>query len=304
MKRELDFIPYSAYMKDDKAFFQTLLNLRAYGLVVIRGVPEEEIAVENIANRIGPLRNTFYGLTWDVKSVPDAKNVAYTSQFLGLHEDLLYMADPPGFQLLHCLKNSTEGGESLFSDGFHAAGKLPLEDTDALSKTAMSFYYDNNGEYYYHEHPVLEYDQWNTIQVINYSPPFQAPLNVDQGTSGPSFEAFLQALRRFAAVVEDKSSQLEFKLQEGDCVIFNNRRVLHGRNAFNASKGGERWFKGTYVDTDAFMSRWRTFHAKWGNKIAEIDGSGKWSPNDDTLSLEKSDFETRDGVVIVKGSGQ
>jgi hypothetical protein len=41
-------------------------------------VPSGEESVINIGTRIGPLRDSFYGRTWDVKSVPNAKNVAYT----------------------------------------------------------------------------------------------------------------------------------------------------------------------------------------------------------------------------------
>lgn len=66
-----------------------MLQLQDYGLVLIDGVPELETSVERIGERIGPLRDTFYGRTWDVKDKPNAENVAYTSKHLGLHMDLL-----------------------------------------------------------------------------------------------------------------------------------------------------------------------------------------------------------------------
>ena len=47
--------------------------------------------------------------------------MAYTNAYLGLHEDMLYIQQPPRIQLLHCIENSCEGGESIFSDGNHAA---------------------------------------------------------------------------------------------------------------------------------------------------------------------------------------
>jgi len=55
----------------------------------LRNVPDSEKSVEEIAGRIGTLKDTFYGRTWDVKSKPKAKNIAYTQSFLGLHMDLL-----------------------------------------------------------------------------------------------------------------------------------------------------------------------------------------------------------------------
>ena len=58
----------------------------------------------------------------------------------------------------------------------------------------------------------------------------------------------------------------EYRLKEGECVVFDNRRVLHARRAFDASQG-ERWLKGAYVDDDVFFSRLRVlqerFEGRW-----------------------------------------
>ena len=81
----------------EQALAEALQLLWRDGLVFVDGVPESEASVSQIVNRIGPLMNTFYGPTWDVRSVPDAKNVAYTAKYLGFHMDLLYMREPPAF---------------------------------------------------------------------------------------------------------------------------------------------------------------------------------------------------------------
>ena len=83
------WLPFTKYVSDDDTLFEAVESLRIYGLVFVRGVPDDERAVERVAERIGTLRDTFYGRTWDVRSVKDAKNIAYTHQFLGLHMDLL-----------------------------------------------------------------------------------------------------------------------------------------------------------------------------------------------------------------------
>jgi alpha-ketoglutarate-dependent taurine dioxygenase len=66
----------------------------------------------------------------------------------------------------------------------------------------------------------------------------------------------MKAWRDFASKIEDEENLYEYRLQEGECVIFNNRRVLHGRRQFDTS-AGERWLKGCYIDTDVFTSRFR-----------------------------------------------
>ena len=55
------------------------------------GSPEGQAVpgVAALAAMFGTLRTTFYGSTWDVRSVPDASNLAYTGKPLPWHQDLL-----------------------------------------------------------------------------------------------------------------------------------------------------------------------------------------------------------------------
>ncbi|PQE12792.1 gamma-butyrobetaine dioxygenase protein [Rutstroemia sp. NJR-2017a BBW] len=250
----LQYVTYDDYINTEEGLFRALRMLSRYGLLLLRHVPESESSVVSIAERIGNLRDTFYGRTWDVRSVPQAKNVAYTAQYLGLHMDLLYMTNPPGFQFLHCLKNTCSGGSSIFSDAFHAVSKLDQRTFNLMTRKAINYHYRNAGEHYYYEHPLIE--RLN-VGHVNYSPPFQAPFPEYGNMKECERTAALAAgLREFASIAEAPDSIYEYRLQEGECVIFNNRRVLHGRKEFDTTTG-ERWFKGAYVDTDAFMSRFR-----------------------------------------------
>jgi alpha-ketoglutarate-dependent taurine dioxygenase len=276
ISRELQSINFDDYMKDDEVLFSALVFLNMHGILLLKGVPESETAVEDIISRMGPLRDTFYGRTWDVKSVPEAKNVAYTNQFLGLHMDLLYMANPPGFQLLHCLKNTCKGGSSLFSDAFHAVLQLHIGSFNRLRGIKIGYQYKNAGEHYYHEHPVIETQSYismksnrKVLKQVNYSPPFQADHLATAAFQADPFPQMLKALKKLAERVEDPDNLYEYKMQEGECVIFNNRRVLHGRREFDAAEG-ERWLKGAYVDEDVFLSRFRVLNEKFKMKGIEI----------------------------------
>lgn len=78
-------IDYSGFINDPNALFHALRRFQELGLVFISNVPSEPNSINRIANRIGPIRNTFYGPVWDVRAVSSAKNVAYTSSSLGFH---------------------------------------------------------------------------------------------------------------------------------------------------------------------------------------------------------------------------
>jgi gamma-butyrobetaine dioxygenase len=81
-------------------------------------------------------------------------------------------------------------------------------------------------------------------------------------------------MREFSSLVESEDNLYEYRLQEGECVIFNNRRVLHGRRQFDTATG-MRWLKGAYIDTDVFMSKWRVLSEKFGPEGKEAVGLGQ-----------------------------
>jgi alpha-ketoglutarate-dependent taurine dioxygenase len=265
MERVQHWITYDEYMNDDARFAKAMRSLARYGLIFVKDIPDSREMVEKIATRIGPLRNTFYGMTWDVRTVPEAKNVAYTNQNLGFHMDLMYMNEPPGFQLLHCIKNSCEGGESLFADTLAVASSLSDRYIELLKEFKLNYHYEHKDQIYHNSWPVIEARMtgreesgkvlW-AIDRCNYSPPFQARLRSPDGQPLWSYELleYYRALRRFSTELEKEFRIFQLKLKPGECVIFENRRIVHARRAFDTATG-ERWLAGAYVDEDAVLSR-------------------------------------------------
>ena len=60
------------------------------------------------------------------------------------------------------------------------------------------------------------------------------------------------AYRRFAEIVARPELMLTFRLDAGDCVIFDNTRLLHARTAF--ADAGTRHLQGCYADLDGLAS--------------------------------------------------
>lgn len=167
-----------------------------------------------------------------------------------------YFESPPRYQLLHCLRNrNVTGGQSLFVDAIQAAESLRTEDPDAfklLSETDVKFNYINDGHHLHRRHKTFVVDPSSgKVTAVNYSPPFQAPLPLDTPP------AFYDALQKFAAKLRKDDGRWEYTMKEGDLVVFDNRRVLHARKAFDLKEGGERWLKGCYVEADAVVDRIR-----------------------------------------------
>lgn len=272
-------VSYSDWMAGGSEFWHAMAALSSKGLIFVYDVPQgDEQAVERLGERIGALQETFYGRTWDVVSKPQAENVAYTNHFLGLHQDLLYYPDPPRIQLLHCLANECEGGESLFSDGVYAAMLIAARRKatfEALVQHPTAYHYNKNGNVYYAERPVVRARPGTKTSMVDnvwWSPPFQAPFPIDTSHMG----AWYLAAKQFQEEIERPEHMVEYRLQPGECVVFDNWRVLHGRQQFNSSSG-RRHLKGTYIDDKTYRARYDDMpaaltrqHRLWTDRHSEL----------------------------------
>ena len=272
--RNNKWVDYKAYMEEDEALFDALSHLGKFGLLFLNNVPESEESVVDIASRIGNLKDTFYGRTWDVRSKPKAENIAYTPHHLGLHMDLLYTSNPPHLQLLHSIRAQAPGGESFFSDSFHAAHQLHSSSAfhfRTLCTFPVTYEYHHTTQHYHHTRPTIEllpYPKYSeptnlAIHHVNWSPPFQGPFEARiGGENQAALRNYVSAAHAFDQLLNSEQNLYEYRLNEGECVIFDNRRVLHARKAFDATKG-ERWLKGAYVDDDVFFSKLRVLNEKF-----------------------------------------
>ncbi|KAI5917626.1 hypothetical protein F4810DRAFT_695634 [Camillea tinctor] len=260
LENDQPFGDYESFMEEKASFASALQFLAVYGLFILRDVPTSEDMVERIASKIGTIQNSFYGMTWDVVSKPNAENVAYTDSYLGLHQDLLYMRNIPRIQVLHCIKNSCDGGESIFRDGRQVVIqllKMPNLDKGLLYKRDIMYEYNKNGHCYRKGHPLIQglYPLW--------SPPFQASMQPIDPLEKNSNKKWHECLKTFKEVVETEAGIYEYKLKEGDCVLFDNHRLFHGRRKFDTSSG-ERWLRGAYIDNDSWLSTLRSLEGADG----------------------------------------
>ncbi|KAE8416734.1 hypothetical protein BDV36DRAFT_284264 [Aspergillus pseudocaelatus] len=202
-----------------------------------------------IAARIGPVKDTFYGYTWDVRTVPDAINAAYTSNDLGFHTELLYFEQPPHIQLLHCVQSASSGGASVFADAFNAAVDLFHMDVDAFDTLATV------PVNYHYNHP--DSNVYRTTKPEHLTDHALSALN-------NKVDWWHQAASKFNALLQRSECLYERKMRPGECVLFNNTRILHSRGAFDmADIGKPRWLRGTYVDKDPYFSKLRVLQHKF-----------------------------------------
>ncbi|MDR9438711.1 MAG: TauD/TfdA family dioxygenase [Halomonas sp.] len=225
------------------------------GLVRLRGLPTDPGSLEVIARRIGPVRPTNFGLLFNVKAKPDPDSNAYTSIALPPHVDLPTREYQPGLQMLHCLENSVDGGEAVMLDGFAVAEALHERDPEAFATlTRVRWCYANTAKTtdYVWFSPMIRLDERGELLEVRIADFLRGPLQTAFEDVEPAYEA-LMTLQR---MLHEPEFAIRFTYRPGDLVIFDNRRLLHARDAFEGASG-HRWLQGCYMERDEIRSRYR-----------------------------------------------
>jgi alpha-ketoglutarate-dependent taurine dioxygenase/DUF971 family protein len=234
----------------DEILGQWLAAIDELGFAILRRVPQEDGAVCRVAELFGHVRETNYGRCFDVRTVPDPLNLADTNLGLGLHTDNPYRDPVPGLQLLHCLVASGSGGETVLVDGFHAVEQLRARSPRALallSRVPVRFEYASPGAVLRAARPIIGLDLEGAPTSIRFN-------NRSKRLPLVSLELvrdWYSAYAEFASTLDDPANGIEFALEPGDLICFDNERVLHGRRAF---AGDERLLQGCYADRDGLRS--------------------------------------------------
>lgn len=260
---EMPRVAGSQALENDEVILTLLNNLLVYGACVLERSPTHEAYLLELAGRIGPVRDSNFGMLWDVKAdvklAGDAKtnSTANTGLRLGPHSDLPTREVPPGFQFLHCLINEADGGESTLTDGAALVEALERDHPEAfelLSTRHWIFFNRGPGIDHRWSAPIIDYlpgCDTPTIRAFYPVRAFPAMANEDVSRS-------YDALRLFHRMAGQPEFELKFRLTAGDIMCFDNRRVLHGRDAFTGS--GKRHLQGVYIDRDEIMSRARALN--------------------------------------------
>ncbi|SDF47246.1 TauD/TfdA family dioxygenase [Limimaricola pyoseonensis] len=242
-------------LNDDAALAGWLHASKRFGLSIVEGLDDSTEAGMAVARRIGFLRETNFGRTFEVVSKPNPNNLAYTADALPLHTDLTNQELPPGWQFLHCLANEATGGGSVFCDGLAVARDLAREDPAAfelLSTVTVPFRFHDAETDIRARKTVITLAPNGAVSEICFNAHLADILDIAPELMPDYYAAY----RRFMQMTRDPAYAVTLKLKAGEMVVFDNRRVLHGRTAFDPSTGF-RHLHGCYVDRGELDSRIR-----------------------------------------------
>ena len=255
-------------LDSDNALWEWLVDTKRFGLTIVDGLDGNGAASMAVARRVGFLRETNFGLTFEVINKPDPNNLAYTFLELPLHTDLANQELPPGVQFLHCIANDAAGGGSLLADGFSLAANLRQHDPTSfrvLSEVPVPFRFFDSHVDLRTRRSVISLDADGSVREIAFNAHLVDLIDLPSDTAGAWYDAY----RAYMRLTRDPTFRLTFKLVAGEMIVFDNRRVLHGREAFDPSTGF-RHLHGCYVDRGEFDSRLRMLDNALGSTAEQI----------------------------------
>ena len=233
-----------------KVGFKNLLKkIHIYGFAVVKNCSKNLNSVENIAKKIGYVRNSIFGGLWTFESNNKKADSAYSNQELRPHTDSTYSNDAPGLQLLLCCKYDAKGGDSIMVDGFKLANEIKQKykkHFKTLTNTKVKGSYIGDGVRLEAKRPIIKLNEKNNFDQISFNNYDRAPFReTNQKTIN-----FYKAIKVFDTMANQKQYQWRHILKPGELLIFNNWRVMHGRGAFS----GIRKMAGCYINKEDFDS--------------------------------------------------
>ena len=121
-----------------------------------------------------------------------------------------------------------------------------------LAETEIPFWCEHDSFDMRSRQRVIELDRDGAVSGLTISQHIQDINDLPQET----LDAYYPAYVRFGRMLREERYLMKFALKAGECIVFDNHRVVHGREAYSATSG-ERYLRGCYTDRAEMRSAYR-----------------------------------------------
>lgn len=150
-----------------------------------------------------------------IRPVPEGRSFASTMVETPLHTDSqLYRGAPPDVQLLLCVRPANQGGEPTLLDGFSVVEHIEKAEPDLH----RALFFTNR------KIPFVFGDVFGPTVALR-----RGRLSIVYSPMPAQGDAIAERLAPYVA----KAPRFEVKLDAGDLLVVDNRRMLHGRRVFS-----------------------------------------------------------------------
>ncbi|MES2823535.1 MAG: TauD/TfdA family dioxygenase [Pseudomonadota bacterium] len=181
-----------------------LRNLMSRGYTVINGIESGEYL--NISESLGTVFDV-----QEISYLPGKNAKLHSCQAMSLHSD----HPDANFVSWYCVSQSDIGGESLLLDFQDIAAHLSEKQLDDLRQVEVKF-------------PTLEHKGFAVTTLLSKAGLYYSGWLIDPVFRGATKPCVLEVFEHLLEALPKISIRLEI----GQSLIINNKRMLHGRSAF------------------------------------------------------------------------
>ena len=253
-KKELwtnNFVPkyfdWIEFLQNKNIAIDAFSNFITHGAICIKNAPCVLNTLEDLAKRLGPIREVLFERIHNVSVDGHVYNIAHTSLEVPPHNDFASYSWPPSVQALHMLVNECEGGESMIIDGFSVLEDYKIDCPNffnILCNFSVPFReFDDENETFANE-PMIRLDKKNQITGFRFSNQLMQMIDPNIDGLGLFYEAYHELCKR----INSEKYKSIFRLEGGHILLVSAHRVLHGRREFK--QNGKRHLQDAYFEMD------------------------------------------------------
>ena len=238
---------YREFLAGDRTAADLIGEFLQTGACVLTGAPADPDSAEQLAPRLGPVREVVFERIHNVVVDPKGYSIAHTDLAIAPHNDFTSYHWPPSVQVLHMLTNECEGGESSIVDGFGVLDGLRREHPakfEVLSAVAVPFRLASAAAESNAVNPMVELDSAGSVRMMRFNTQQMQPVPLAEPRLGDFYAAYHELSTRVNAA----AAQASFRLQGGQMLLLAAHRVLHGRAALRSR--GRRHLQDAYFEHD------------------------------------------------------
>jgi alpha-ketoglutarate-dependent taurine dioxygenase len=254
-----------------------LMEVARTGFALIDNMAPEDRATETLAALLGRIRETDFGRVFNIVTEPESWTLSQSNKGQDPHSDDPFRYTPSGISILHCRQAAAgHGGSSILVDGFKIADDLRRDEPEFFELlTAVSIPYvryrpgsvtqgeDVNMIAYA---PVITINRSDQITGIRFHERSTGVFDLDPAVVDHYYLAF----RAFASRVRSADNQFVRRLGDGQAIVFDNQRILHGRTGYESDSAGRRHMRLCTVDRDQVHSRLRRLKEMHGRADVRV----------------------------------
>ena len=248
---------YRRFLASDRVAAELIEEFLRTGVCLLLDAPTDPDSSEQLATRLGPVREVLFERIHNVVVDPKGYSIAHTDLAVAPHNDFPSYTWPPSVQALHMLVNECEGGESCVVDGFRVLNELRADHPDKFNVLCavpvpfriFSEEYECNAA-----NPMIELNSDGDVRLLRFNTQQMQTIPLSEPRLGDFYAAYHELSRR----VNSASAQASFRLEDGQILLCAGHRVLHGRTVLRSN--GRRHLQDAYFEHDNVRNHLRLLH--------------------------------------------